>query len=163
VQNPNFELITPTTAEQIDAIRLVLQEYASQIEVDLSFQDFEAELQNLPGDYAQPDGALLLATVDGEIAGCCAMRSLKTVDYPNACEFKRLYVRRAFRRMGLGRQLVEAVLEAARMSGYSHVLLDTLNDMESARALYEDLGFEAIAPYYFNPVAGAHYLKADLL
>ena len=162
MQNSEFELITPTTADQLDATRLVLREYAAQIDIDLGFQGFEAELDSLPGEYAQPEGALLLAMIDGEIAGCCAMRSLNSVDYPNACEFKRLYVRRAFRRMGLGRQLAEAVLETARMAGYSHMLLDTLSDMESARALYVDLGFEAIAPYYFNPVAGAHYLKADL-
>ncbi|MFZ2295881.1 MAG: GNAT family N-acetyltransferase, partial [Polaromonas sp.] len=95
-------------------------------------------------------------------AGCCALRALDSVDYPNAAEMKRLYVRKAFRRFGLGRQLVEAVLDAARMAGYHCVLLDTLDDMESARALYADLGFADIPPYYHNPVPGAHYLKVDL-
>ena len=75
---------------------------------------------------------------------------------------KRLYVRRSFRGLGLGRQLVESVLDAARQAGYASVLLDTLDDMEAARGLYEDLGFEEIPPYYHNPIAGAHYLKADL-
>jgi ribosomal protein S18 acetylase RimI-like enzyme len=83
-------------------------------------------------------------------------------DYPNACEMKRLYVRKAFRGFGLGRQLAEAILDEARLAGYSAVLLDTLDDMEAARALYEDLGFEEIPPYYHNPHAGAHYLKVDL-
>jgi ribosomal protein S18 acetylase RimI-like enzyme len=100
--------------------------------------------------------------VDGHIAGCCAIRPLETVDYPNACEMKRLYVRQAFRGSGLGRQLAEAVLDAARAAGYRSVLLDTLSDMEAARALYEDLGFKDIPPYYHNPIAGAHYLKVDL-
>jgi ribosomal protein S18 acetylase RimI-like enzyme len=75
---------------------------------------------------------------------------------------KRLYVRNAYRGFGLGRQLAEAALDAGRRAGYSSVLLDTLDDMEAARALYEDLGFEAIEPYYHNPIAGAHYLKVDL-
>ena len=75
---------------------------------------------------------------------------------------KRLFVRPQYRGLGLGRQLVEAVLDAARRAGYVSVLLDTLSDMEAARALYEDLGFEEIPPYYHNPIAGAHYLMARL-
>jgi putative acetyltransferase len=160
---PTIEFITPTTPAQLAATRLVFREYAEQLGVDLCFQNFDAELNGLPGDYASPQGCLLLALVNGEIAGCCAMRPLlDTVDYPNACEMKRLYVRNEFRRLGLGRQLAEAVLDAARVAGYRSVLLDTLNDMEAARALYEDLGFKNIPPYYHNPIAGAHYLKVDL-
>ena len=161
--SPTLEFITPTTPEQLAATRLIFQEYADQLGVDLCFQNFEAELAGLPGDYAPPQGCLLLALLDGEIAGCCAMRPLETVDYPNACEMKRLYVRQGFRGLGLGRQLAETVLDAARIAGYHSVLLDTLNDMEAARALYEDLGFKDIPPYYHNPIAGAHYLKASLL
>lgn len=160
--SPTIEFITPATPEQLAATRLIFQEYAEQLGVDLCFQNFEAELAGLPGDYAPPQGCLLLALVDGEIAGCCAMRPLEAVDYPNACEMKRLYVRPDFRGFGLGRQLAEAVLDAARIVGYHSVLLDTLNDMEAARALYEDLGFHDIPPYYHNPIAGAHYLKVDL-
>ena len=84
------------------------------------------------------------------------------MDYPNAGEMKRLYVRNTFRRLGLGRQLAEAILDAARVAGYSSVLLDTLDDMESARALYAELGFSEIPPYYHNPIPGAHNLKVDL-
>ena len=160
--SPTLEFVTPATPEQLAATRLIFQEYADQLGVDLCFQNFEAELAGLPGDYAAPQGCLLLALLDGQIAGCCAMRPLDTVDYPNACEMKRLYVRPGFRRFGLGRQLVEAVLDAARIAGYHSLLLDTLNDMEAARALYEDLGFKDIPPYYHNPIAGAHYLKVDL-
>ena len=93
---------------------------------------------------------------------CCALRPLDDSDYPNAAEMKRLFVRKAFRGFGLGRQLAEAMLDIARQAGYDHVLLDTLDDMESARALYVDLGFEPIEPYYHNPLPGAHYLKANL-
>jgi ribosomal protein S18 acetylase RimI-like enzyme len=96
------------------------------------------------------------------VAGCCALRPLDNCDYANAAEMKRLFVRKAFRGFGLGRQLAEAMLDVARQAGYDHVLLDTLDDMESARALYTDLGFQEIPPYYHNPIAGAHYLKADI-
>lgn len=160
--SPLIELITPTTSAELQATREIFQEYAQQLGVDLCFQNFEAELASLPGDYSAPQGALLLATVDGHLAGCCALRPLIAVDYPNACEMKRLYVRASLRKLGLGRQLAEAVLDAARVAGYRHVLLDTLSDMESARALYADLNFEEIPPYYHNPIAGAHYLKVDL-
>ena len=152
----------PGTPAQLDATRGIFTEYAEQLGVDLCFQNFAAEVAGLPGEYAPPYGALLLATVDGEVAGCCGLRQLTAVDYPNACEMKRVYVRKAFRRLGLGRQLAESILDAARVAGYHHLLLDTLSDMESARALYEDLGFIHVPPYYHNPLAGAHYLKVDL-
>jgi len=146
----------------MEAVRDIFREYAATLSVDLCFQDFDAELASLPGDYAAPRGALLLAQVDGAVAGCCALRPMDSSDYPNASEMKRLYVRKAFRGFGLGRQLAEAILDEARRAGYSSVLLDTLDDMEAARALYEDLGFADIPPYYHNPHAGAHYLKVDL-
>ena len=159
---PVIQLITPSTASELQSTRAIFQEYAQELGVDLCFQNFDAELNDLPGDYAAPQGALLLAMVDGKLAGCCALRPLLSSDYPNACEMKRLYVRGSYRRLGLGRQLAEAVLDAARVAGYHHVLLDTLSEMESARALYADLSFEEIAPYYHNPIAGAHYLKVTL-
>ena len=150
------------TAAQLQSVRDIFSEYASTLSVDLDFQDFSHELATLPGDYAPPRGALLLALVDGAVAGCCALRPMDSSDYPNASEMKRLYVRKAFRGFGLGRQLAEAILDEARRAGYSCVLLDTLDDMEAARALYEELGFEEIPPYYHNPHAGAHYLKVEL-
>ena len=159
---PTVQLITPNASEQLDATRQIFTEYAGQLGIDLCFQNFEAELAGLPGEYSDPSGALLLALVDGEIAGCCGLRALDSSDYPNAAEMKRLYVRKAFRRFGLGRQLAEAMLDTARMAGYRSVLLDTLDDMESARALYAELGFTQIPPYYHNPIPGAHYLKVDL-
>lgn len=159
---PTVELITPSTAQQLTATREIFREYAASLTIDLCFQGFEQELQDLPGEYAPPSGALLLALIDGAVAGCCALRALADVDYVGACEMKRLYVRRAFRGFGLGRQLAEAVMEAGRRLDYQWILLDTLDDMESARALYQDLGFVEIPPYYHNPIAGAHYLKARL-
>ena len=159
---PDIYFLTPTTVAQLLATREIFTEYAAQLGVDLCFQNFDAELEDLPGHYAAPEGALVLALVNERVAGCCALRPLPTTDHVHAAEMKRLYVRQAYRRLGLGRQLVETVLDAARVAGYHSVLLDTLDDMESARALYRELGFVDIPPYYHNPLAGAHYLKVVL-
>ena len=155
-------LTVPTGDEGMEATKAIFREYAVSLGIDLGFQDFEEELLNLPGDYAAPRGALWLVTVDGNVAGCCGLRPLDTVDYPNACEMKRLFVRPGFRGLGLGRLLADTTLDSARMAGYDCILLDTLDTMESARALYAELGFYEVPPYYHNPLAGAHYLKADL-
>ena len=175
-------LLVPEESDALDAVRKIFVDYAQMLGVDLGFQNFDDELAMLPGDYAAPRGTFLLALVrqeqdaavsqentlklaDGsiaQVAGCCALRPLDSADCPNAAEMKRLYVRPAFRGMGLGRQLADGILDAARHAGYSHVLLDTLDDMEAARTLYEELGFVEIPPYYHSPIAGAHYLKADL-
>ena len=159
---PRIELIHASSASDLASIAELFQEYADSLSIDLSFQDFAHELANLPGVYAAPRGCLLLALADGQVAGCCALRPLDEVDEPNASEMKRLYVRPAFRRFGLARMLVEATLEAGRRLGYAAILLDTLDEMEAARTLYEDLGFEEVAPYYHNPIAGAHYLRVML-
>jgi putative acetyltransferase len=162
MSSPQVTLTMPDTPALLDATRDIFREYADGLSVDLCFQNFDAELAGLPGEYAQPTGALLLAFVDGQLAGCGAMRALADVDHANACEMKRVFVRRAFRRFGLGRLLVQALMDRATECGYSVMLLDTLDDMEAARGLYASLGFEEIPPYYFNPIAGAHYLKVDL-
>jgi len=156
-------VVVVSRPEEIESCRRLFREYAEQLQVDLCFQGFEAELAALPGEYAESAGGrLLLALVDGEPAGCGALRHLADVDYVNACEMKRLYVRRGFRRYGLGRTLAQALIDAAREIGYSNLLLDTLDDMEAARELYARLGFREVPPYYFNPIPGAHYLCADL-
>ena len=159
---PAIELVVPETPALLDATREIFREYAGELTVDLCFQGFDAELARLPGDYAGPQGLLLLAFVDGALAGCGAFRPLPGSDYANACEMKRLFVRRAFRRFGLGRLLAQALMDRALQAGHSAMLLDTLDEMETARGLYETLGFVEIPPYYFNPIPGAHYLKVDL-
>ena len=156
------ELLTPETPALLEATRSIFREYAGSLGIDLCFQNFDAELLALPGEYAPPQGALLLALVAGEVAGCGALRPLPGSDYANACEMKRLYVRPAYRQFGLGRLIAQALLDRGVQAGFSAMLLDTLDDMEAARGLYARLGFEEIAPYYFNPIPGAHYLKADL-
>mgnify|MGYP001558927347 CR=1 FL=1 len=160
---PSVRIVRVEHLDQLRATRELFREYAQQLGIDLCFQNFEQELADLPGEYAAPHGELLLAFVDDALAGCGAFRPLPDADYANACEMKRLFVRRAFRRFGLGRQLTQVLIDSATQAGYSCMLLDTLDDMEAARGLYESLGFEPVAPYYYNPVPGAHYLKVDLL
>lgn len=162
MDTPHLVWITASDPSGIAHTRALFREYASALNVDLCFQNFENELAALPGDYANPRGALAVALIAGSYAGCCALRPLDSTDYANACEMKRLYVRPAFRGMGVGRLLAESIVDQGRLLGYDCILLDTLSDMESARALYEDLGFTEIPPYYFNPIPGAHYLKANL-
>ena len=157
-----IDVLAVHTLEQMDVVRGLFNEYAQSLGIDLCFQNFNAELAQLPGAYAAPTGALLLAQVDGQTAGCVAMRPLPESDHTNACEMKRLYVRPAFRRYGLGRLLTQHLMDLATQAGHSCMLLDTLDDMEAARGLYASLGFVEIPPYYFNPIAGAHYLKVAL-
>lgn len=159
---PDIQLVTPASPADWLETGLILREYAASLDVDLGFQGFEAELGRLPELYAAPAGLMLLALVDGAVAGSGAFRPLLESDYANACEMKRLFVRPAFRRFGLGRILAQALMDRATEAGYSAMLLDTLDDMEAARGLYESLGFVEVPPFYFNPIPGAHYLKAEL-
>ena len=159
---PAVRLCVPDSARSLVAARLILREYACALAAPECVTGFEQELSALPGDYATPRGQLLLAMAGDEVLACCALRPLDNVDYSNACEIRRLYVRPMHRGLGLGRRLTEAQMDFARIQGYSCMLLDTLSEMEAARALYEDLGFQEVPPYYFNPIAGAHYLKVRL-
>lgn len=144
--------------ENIDEIRLLLQEYTTFLGIDLGFQHFDDEYLNLPGDYALPGGRLYLADWDGQTAGCIALRPLDGA----ACEMKRLFVRPEFRGKGIGRSLIEKIVSDAGEMNYSFVVLDTLPFLTDSIALYKKLGFYKIAPYRFNPVPNALFLRLDL-
>ena len=146
------------THEDIEHARTLFNEYAAGLGISLCFQNFDQELNNLPGDYAPPAGRLLLATDDDQIAGCIAMRKLGA----GVCEMKRLFVRPAYRSTGLGRVLVNSMIDEARKLGYTHMRLDTLpGRMDKAIALYHSIGFVEIEPYYTS-VEGAKFMELNL-
>lgn len=154
--------VEASSAAHVRAAQELFGEIALTLPFELQGGAFAGELASLPGDYSAPSGVLLLIYVGDALAGCGALRSCPEADYPNACEIKRLYIRPAMRRLGLGRTLALELINRARESGYSSVLLDTFSETEAVRGLYADLGFEDIEPYYFSPVAGAHHFKVDL-
>jgi GNAT superfamily N-acetyltransferase len=145
--------------DDLPEIRALFGEYADSLGVDLSFQDFGRELATLPGDYAPPRGALILAEHQGAVAGCVALRPIDA----EVCEMKRLFVRPAFRGARLGRALAEAILSEARRIGYSRIRLDTLPSMAEAIVLYQRLGFTDIPAYRHNPIPGARFLERSLI
>jgi ribosomal protein S18 acetylase RimI-like enzyme len=138
--------------------RELFLEYAASLDFDLAFQDFDRELVELPGRYAPPHGAILLAFDGDHAAGCVALRPLE----PAVCEMKRLYVRPGWRRRGIGRALAEEAIGRARRLGYATMRLDTVPSMTDALALYRALGFVDIAPYTANPIPGARFLERAL-
>ena len=147
------------TAEEIETSRRLFREYEAWLDLDLCFQGFEEELRTLPGRYAVPDGRLFLAAVDGEPAGCIALRRLED----SVCEMKRLYLRPRFRGLGLGRVLIERLMDEARGCGYSKMRLDTLpSKMAKAVNLYEAYGFVEIPPYYDNPHKDVLFMELAL-
>jgi putative acetyltransferase len=144
---------------QIGQARELFLEYAESLGFSLCFQSFDKELAGLPGDYAPPDGRLLLAEYGGALAGCVALHRLE----PGICEMKRLYLRPQFRGKGVGRVLAETVIAEARGIGYQRMRLDTVEPiMKDAVAMYRRLGFKEIAPYRQNPIAGAMYMELEL-
>ena len=151
--------IRPTRfPEDADTVRRLFLAYADSLGVSLDFQDFDAELAGLPGDYLPPAGRLLLAWQGEEAVGCVALRPLQG----DACEMKRLYVSPEARAGGLGRSLATRICDEARAAGYRLIRLDTLPEMAAAQRLYRALGFRPIEPYTFNPGAGTLFMERDL-
>jgi GNAT superfamily N-acetyltransferase len=153
-----LKILDAQASENLKIIRKLFEEYAESLGFDLSFQNFNEELANLPGEYAPPTGRLLLATYQSEAAGCVALRRLSE----GVCEMKRLYVRPQFRRQGIGRALAEAAIEQAKKVGYGRMRLDTVPSMNAARMIYTSLRFGEIDPYRHNPIEGAVFMELAL-
>ncbi len=152
------EFLHVTEGEMIEEIRKLFLEYARSLEIDLDFQDFETELNTLPGKYQPPDGALILALVEGREAGCIALRKISK----DICEMKRLYIREKYRGLGLGKKLVGMIIDEAVNKNYQYMRLDTLPTMKSAQSLYLSFGFYDIEPYVYNPIQGTRFMELKL-
>jgi GNAT superfamily N-acetyltransferase len=154
-----FAVAQAESLAQIVQARELFLEYAQSLGFSLCFQSFDKELASLPGDYAPPDGRLLLAEYDDHLAGCVALHKLE----PGICEMKRLYLRRQFRGQGLGRILANHIIAEARQIGYHRMRLDTVEPvMNDAVAMYRKIGFQEIAPYCSNPMSGVIYMELEL-
>lgn len=143
------------------AVAALFREYEASLGIDLCFQGFESELASLPGKYAPPDGALLLAKDERRAPiGCVALRPF---GIDGVCEMKRLYVMPKARGLGLGRALVAEIVEAGTLIGYREMRLDTLPSMQAAISLYSEAGFQPIEPYYETPLAQTVFMARALL
>jgi putative acetyltransferase len=155
-----MKIVQTQSPADTDRTRELFEEYAAWLGINLCFQNFEKELAELPGEYVPPAGRLFLALDGDQISGCVALRDLGA----GTCEMKRLYVRPEFRGQGLGRELTQVVINAAREIGYQRMRLDTLpGKMDTALAMYRRLGFREIEPYYHNPVAGVTFMELSIV
>ncbi|NOT49006.1 MAG: GNAT family N-acetyltransferase [Acidobacteria bacterium] len=153
------EILPARSETDLETVRTLFREYESWLDLDLCFQGFEDELRTLPGKYGSPDGRLFIARVNGEPAGCVAMRKIEN----GVCEMKRLYVRTEFRGLGVGNLLIEKLIKTARTAGYSKIRLDTYPlKMSKAVKLYESHGFRSIPPYYANPHKNVVFMELAL-
>ena len=150
--------IRPASSDDLPQIRLLIRDYVAWIGLDLAFQEIDAEIDGLPGDYAPPGGTLLVACKDGMPVATIGLRPFEGA----VCEMKRLYVQPSARGHGLARTLVLRLVEEARALGYQEMRLDTLPMMGDAQALYAALGFVDISPYYDTPIAGTRFMSRRL-
>ncbi len=152
--------ITRAGQEDLEDIKGLFRAYADELQVDLCFQNFEKELAELPGKYAEPEGCILIARDEDHSAVACV--ALRPMPQPGYCEMKRLYVHPDHRKSGLGRKLAEMIIDEARACNYRAMRLDTLKRLRPAVALYHSLGFDPVTPYYDNPLPGVIYMEKPL-
>ena len=145
--------------KELDVIRDLFREYEEELNEDICFQSFDEELKDPLKKYGLPDGDLMLAYWNDEVAGCIALTKMKDA---GACEMKRLYVRPEFRKNKIGRVLIEELLSSAKQKDYQRMRLDTFLKLESAVYLYRQFGFENISAYYNNPLPGMLYMDKQL-
>lgn len=152
------EMVERYDEQSISEIKYIFTEYRKDLGLDLSFQDFQDELEELPGEYSPSDGAILLAKDDNQTVGSVALRKIDEI----TCEMKRLYVKPEYRSEGLGRKLAKSIIEEAKDKGYEKMKLDTLTTLKEANELYRSLGFEECEPYRYNPLEDALYMELEL-
>lgn len=150
----DLQITIARSPEDIGEAKTIFREYAAFLDVDLCFQDFDLEMATFPAIY----DFLLIAKADGAAAGAVGLKNLGG----GVCEMKRLYVRPASQKRGIGAALVARLIEEARMRGYRKMLLDTFLKLEAAIALYREFGFVETERYYDNPLPGAVYMALDL-
>jgi GNAT superfamily N-acetyltransferase len=153
-----MEIVTVSGERQLQQVRGLFEEYWTSFGFTPCFQNFGEEVASLPGGYAPPGGRLALARIDGEPAGCAAMRRFDA----SRCEAKRLYVRPKFRGLGVGRELMHWLIAESRAAGYSEMWGDTMPVMAQALEMYARIGFEQTGPYSSQPTEGAVYLRLKL-
>ncbi len=153
-----LEIKQVTSKERIEQASELFKEYSNYLNIDLEFQNFNEELESLPGEYSLPEGCLLLAFYKNKLAGCVALRKYDG----GICEMKRLYVRSKYRVKGIGKALSENIIHIARELGYRHMRLDTLPFMKEAITLYLSLEFKEIDPYCYNPYECAKFFELKL-
>jgi putative acetyltransferase len=161
-----MQLVTEE-GKRMGDIRSLFREYEAELNEDLCFQSFEAELKDPLQKYGPPDGVLYLAKWNDEVAGCIALMPLPNristpLSISHSCEMKRLYVRPQFRKHKIGKALVEQLLKDAKQLGYTTMKLDTLQKLQSAIALYKQFGFVETTAYYENPLAEVVYMEKTL-
>jgi len=153
-----FKQVNRQDKEMLTKVKKLFLEYAQSLEINLDFQDFETELNSLPGKYGLPYGVLILALVDDRVAGCIALRKI----YKNICEMKRLYVCEDYRGLGIGKTLINMIIEEAKKLNYQYIRLDTLPTMKKAQDLYESIGFYDIDSYRYNPINGTRFMELNI-
>jgi len=153
-----FDIYEDYSEQGITFVRELFAEYEQSLGFPLDFQNFDNELEHLPGEYAPPEGCIFLCKIKEDIAGCIALRKLE----PGICELKRMYVRKGYREKGMGKQLADKIIERAKEIGYRIMRLDTLRSMKTAIRIYEELGFREIKAYRYNPFENAMYMEKKL-
>ena len=154
----SVDIIKVVSKEHINIIRELFQEYADSLGFSLDFQNFDKELNSLPGDYAAPEGCLLLAYTGNQVVGCVGLRKISE----GICEMKRMYLREEYRGKGIGKKLANRIIQEARQIGYKRMRLDTISTMVEAIHLYKSMGFKEIEQYYYNPIEGTKYMELKL-
>jgi len=154
----SVDIIKARSKRDINIIKELFQEYADSLGFSLDFQNFDKELKGLPGDYAPPEGCLLLAYAGNQAVGCVGLRKISK----GICEMKRMYVRKKYRGKGIGKKLANKIIKEARRIGYERMRLDTISTMVEAINLYKSMGFKEIEPYYYNPIEGTKYMELKL-